>query len=136
MRKRVIICTLALTLAGCATPYQEKTFWSDGGVSAKQVSGDTLIVTAQGNPFTDPETVQAHALRKAADATLAAGMDWFMPLAGRDRSSTTVIANSWGSSAFATPVTRPGESMTVRIGKNPRPDGAMDAREVIAFAVK
>ncbi len=136
MRTDLSLALVALALAGCATPYQEQRWYTTGGVAAKQISSDTLLVSAKGNLYTKSDTVQQYAYRKAAEATLAAGNDWFAPSSSRDSSRTGYAGSNFGSTFLASPLILPGETMTVKMGKNPRPDGAMDARDVIEHLAK
>ena len=132
-------------LCGCETPYQEMGLL--GGVRATRITDDTAQITAAGNAYTDPDTIQRYALRKAAEETVADGFDLFRIEGSADR--TRVGAETFGSaygtrygvfgSSFSAPVIKPGESITVRMLKGPRPDpmpdGEYDAREVLKYLV-
>lgn len=132
MMKTIVLAACGLLMASCATGYQEDTFWSDGGVTATRVTDDTYIISSAGNPYTPQAVVLQHSLRKAAEQTLAAGAEWFVLVDERDSSSTSTLVSAQAGFALATPLTRRGLTMTVRTGTGPRPEGAYDARQVLA----
>lgn len=133
---------VALMLAGCATPYQEMGLL--GGVKATRITDDTAQITAAGNAYTDADTIQQYALRRAAEETIADGFDLFRIASGADRTRTgsesfgSYSGNRWGvwGSSFSMPIIKPGQSLMIRMLKgpkpNPMPDGLFDAREVLA----
>jgi hypothetical protein len=143
MRTTLIALGCAAGLAGCATPYQEMGVL--GGVSSARITMDTFQITARGNGWTDPDTVQRYALRKAAEQTVAAGYDLFAIAGDADRSSavTETFATSghgrrggWlTGSSFQ--MIRPGETLLVRMARYPKPEplppGMFDAHEVLKF---
>jgi hypothetical protein len=116
-----------------------------GGVRATRITGDTAQITASGNAYTDTDTVERYALRRAAEETIGDGFDYFRVAGTADR--TAVGSSSFGSvsgnryGAFATsfsmPIIKPGETITIRMLKGPAssplPDGEYDAREVLRF---
>lgn len=132
-----------IILVGCATPYQE--LGIAGGVKATRVTADTAIITARGNAYTDPDTIQAFALRRAAEETLADGFDFFRIESIQDR--TAVGSQSFGSASanryavvgtsFWMPIVKPGQTLIIRMMKGPRPtpapDGLFDAHEVARY---
>lgn len=130
------------TLTGCATPYQE--MGALGGVRASRITDDTVQITAAGNAYTDQDTIQRYALRRAAEETVNDGFDRFRISSDADR--TRVGSATYGSasgnryavigSAFTMPLVFPGQSLMIKMIKGPRPDpmpdGEFDAREVLA----
>ena len=140
--KPMLTVSLCLALVGCATPYQE--MGALGGVRAVRITDDTAQVTASGNAYTDPDTVQRYALRRAAEETVADGYDLFRISSDADRTSVGSASygyatggrySVWGS-AFSMPIVKPGQSLMIKMVKGPRPDpmpdGEFDAREVLA----
>lgn len=135
----------ALSLAGCATPYQETGFL--GGVTATRIDGTTLQISARGNGYTDPDVIQRFTLRKAAEETIAAGYDLFEIVGTQDRTvsgssrSTYVTGGGGAVQAFSlsTPIIKPGETIMVRMSKGPKPanapPGMFDAREALTYLV-
>ncbi len=135
--------TAVLALAGCATPYQE--MGALGGVKATRFSADTVLITAKGNAYTDEDTVQAYAMRRAAEETIADGYDLFRIEgdADRTRSGTASFVYAGGNrrsafaSAFSIPMIEPGQTLTIKMIKGPKPepmpDGLFDAREVESY---
>lgn len=131
------------TLTACATPYQEMSF--TGGVKATRIAADTAIITARGNAYTDPDTVQTYALRRAAEETLADGFDLFRIESDQDR--TAVGSQSFGTASasryaiigtsFSMPIVKPGQTLVIRMTKGPKPqptpDGLFDAHEVAQY---
>lgn len=138
MRTIVAACA-ALALAGCATPYQEMGML--GGVQATQISSDTFQITARGNGYTDPDTVQRYALRKAAETTLSSGFDLFLIAGDADRNVRGANTfGSWGGgwgSSTSWQMLKPGQTLMVKMLKGPAPDpmppGMFDAREVSKY---
>lgn len=142
--KWIVLGGVALALAGCATPYQEMGF--TGGVAATQLSSDTFQVTARGNAYTDGDTIQRYVLRKAAEATLQAGRDYFVLSTPDDRSSVSrsslAVAsgnrrNVWAN-AFSFDTVKPGQTVTVKMYKGTMPEnapfGMFGAADVLKFA--
>lgn len=142
-----IIATIVTTLAlaSCATPYQEMGF--TGGVQATQITADTAQIRAQGNAYTDADTIQRYALRKAAETTLAAGYDLFYIMGSQDRSTTgyqtfanaTAYGNSAYGSSYGQAFIKPGQSVMIQMVRgpkpNPTPPGLFDARELLKYLV-
>jgi len=134
---------VSLMLSACATPYQE--MGALGGVKATRISGDTAQITARGNAYTDPDTIQRYALRRAAEETVADGFDLFRISTDLDR--TQAGSQSFGyatggrysafGSAFTMPIVKPGQTLLIRMYKGPKPDpmpdGMFDAREVQTY---
>jgi hypothetical protein len=117
-----------------------------GGVRATRITQDTAQITARGNAYTDPDTIQRYALRKAAEETIADGYDLFRIGSDADRtlngSESIGYASGnrysvWGS-AFSMPIVKPGQTLLIKMYKgpapSPMPDGLFDAREVLKFA--
>src|SRR5580658_8637631 len=133
----------AAILTACATPYQE--MGAIGGVKAVRITNDTVQITAAGNAYTDADTIERYALRRAAEETVNDGFDLFRIANTADR--TAVGSESFGSasstkygvfgSSFSMPVIKPGETLTIRMlrgpASKPLPDGEYDAREVLRF---
>ncbi|HWA60781.1 MAG TPA: hypothetical protein VG939_05370 [Caulobacteraceae bacterium] len=131
-----------LTLTACATPYQE--MGALGGVRAVRITQDTAQITASGNGYTDPDTIQRYALRRAAEETIADGFDFFRIV--RDQDRTTAGSATYGSAtgnrygiwgwSFSEPIIKPGQSLMIKMTKgpppNPRPDDLFDAHDVLA----
>lgn len=138
------MCFVTLLLSACTTPYQE--MGSLGGVQATQISSDTFQIRAQGNGYTDPDTIQRYALRKAAEVTISAGYDWFQILSDSNRTvtgaTTSAVATSTRSSTyvFATtmPIIKPGQTVMIKLMKGAVPADAsvtaFDAREILKFS--
>ncbi len=141
-------CTFAalaagLALAGCATPYQDMGFM--GGVRATQISADEAQITARGNGYTDPDTIQRYVLRKAAETTVAAGFDTFAVMNDADRSRSGEIstgsATAYGNSAYAvgysTRIFKPGETVLIKMMHGPKPADApgnvFDAHDLLKY---
>ena len=116
-----------------------------GGVSASRITQDTVQIAAAGNAYTDPDTIQRYALRRAAQETVDDGYDLFRIVSTADRTATgsESFGSTWGGryaifgTAYSMPVIKPGESLTIRMLKGPRPDpmpdGEYDAHEVLHF---
>jgi hypothetical protein len=136
-----VITACVIGLGACATPYQEMGF--TGGVSATQLTGDTFQIVAKGNGYTGSSVIERYALRKAAEVTVANGYDLFLIASAVDRSRVSGFAtnsqyNGNGySSGFSTPIYSPGQTLTVKTFKGPKPADAppnlYDAREVLRY---
>jgi hypothetical protein len=145
MRAMLVLGSAALALAGCATPYQQ--MGPTGGVRATRITDDIAQVTASGNAYTDPDTVQRYALRRAAEETVADGFDLFRISADLDRSATGTASYGVASgnrysvfgSGFTMPIVKPGQTLMIKMMKGPKPDpmpdGEFDAREVLSHLV-
>ncbi len=132
-----------VALAGCATPYQQMSL--TGGVKATRVTADTVLITAKGNAYTDQDTIQSYALRRAAEETIADGYDLFRIAADTDRTQSGSQSFGYAAGgrrsvlggAFSMPIVFPGQSLTIRMSKGPRPDpmpdGLFDAHEVLGY---
>lgn len=142
MKLTVSALALVLALGACATPYQE--MGALGGVQANRISNDTAQITARGNGYTDPDTIQRYALRRAAEETIADGFDLFRINSDLDRTRTGSESygyatgnrySAWGT-AFTMPIIKPGETFVIRMFKgpapNPMPDGMFDAHDVLS----
>ena len=153
-------CAAALT--ACATPYQNTGLL--GGVSAYRLDETTVQIAARGNGFTDPDTIGRYVMRKAAEETVDDGYDLFIVLSSEDRtrtgsfytpgSATTTASGSTdyvGNSAYGNATARttylppqahrfvkPGEAVTIKMLKGPKPPDAppnmFDADEVLKYA--
>jgi hypothetical protein len=137
---------LAVTLAGCATKYQDMGF--AGGVAAEPVMTDVYRIVARGNGYTAQARVQNFVLLKAAETTLGAGGSHFIVL---DQSNQTNVAvgqtpgslqtNVYGRTAFTTytpgttyNIVKPGQDVMIRVvrlkpGETP-PPGAFPAQDI------
>lgn len=141
--RQIAVLACALALSACATPYQE--MGALGGVQASRITADTVQITARGNGYTDADTIQRYALRRAAEETVADGYDLFRISSDADRTrvgsqsfgyATGNRYSIWGSS-FSMPIVKPGQTLMIKMIKgarpNPMPDGLFDAREVLGF---
>lgn len=138
-----MLCLAGLALASCATPYQEMGFL--GGVQAVQITHDTFQITARGNGYTDPDTIQRFALRKAAETTLANGYDYFAVGGEADRSRSSMVTSGYASggrgwaSGFSTTsnIFKPGQTVLIKAFKGklpePAPAGMFDAHELMKY---
>ncbi len=143
--KTLTITCLCLSVMACSTPYQKMGLL--GGVQATQITDDTFQITARGNGYTDPDTIQRYVLRKAAEQTLASGFDVFVIGSETDRSGHGTVGTAYGGggggSAFAFgsswSVIKPGETVLVKMVKGPKPVptplGVYDAREVLRYLI-
>ena len=142
MQRAIVAALTALAVSGCATPYQE--MGALGGVQATRITNDTAQITARGNGYTDPDTIQRYALRRAAEETISDGFDLFHINSDLDRTRTGSESygyatgnrySVWGSS-FTMPIIKPGETFIIKMFKgpapNPMPDGLFDAHDVLA----
>ncbi|HEY3798844.1 MAG TPA: hypothetical protein VGL58_10870 [Caulobacteraceae bacterium] len=138
--RQIALAALALAfLAGCATPYGE--MGAMGGVRATRLTEDTVIISAQGNGYTAADTIQAYALRRAAEETVSDGYDLFRIEGSADRTRQGAVGygSAYGgfASVYSQQVIKPGESLTIKMlhgpAPSPMPDGEYDARELIKF---
>jgi hypothetical protein len=85
MRRLAAWFLIALSIAGCATPYQSDGF--SGGFRETQLAPDVYRVSFHGNAYTSNDRVQDFALLRAADLTLHSGGRYFAVVASADQSS-------------------------------------------------
>ena len=95
MKAVVIILLIAVSLSGCATPYQPSGI--TGGFSVLQIKDEVWRVRFGANGFTTRETAQTYWLYRAAELTPEQGYEGFellsqIPLV-RSSHSDTVYAN-------------------------------------------
>ncbi|HEY2661921.1 MAG TPA: hypothetical protein VGI79_19525, partial [Caulobacteraceae bacterium] len=89
------------------------------------ITSDIAQVTARGSAVTDADKIEQYALRKAAEATLAAGYDHFEVVSASDRSRTLQGVAGYAapglrgfpSVGLTMPFTRPGETMLIRMSR-------------------
>ena len=118
---------LCVSVTACATRYGDMGLL--GGVASAPITDDTYRITAQGNGYTDPTTIQDYSLLKAAEVTLAAGKTYFQIMNGADRTQNieaqtpgTISTHFYGTSAFSTyspgfsyNIVKPGEDLIIRV---------------------
>ena len=75
MLRVLMMAAMAVTLASCATPYQEQSF--TGGFTVKELRPDVVRVHFGGNGYTTRETVQAYWLNRCAELALEKGFAGF-----------------------------------------------------------
>ncbi len=107
MKAVVAILFIAVTLSGCATPYQSSGI--TGGFSVLQIRDDIWRVQFSGNGFTTRETVQTYWLYRAAELTLEKGYEGFellsqIPLVRPSRSDAVYAGESFFVRTAAGPV--------------------------------
>lgn len=102
----------------------------DGGVSAAPITNNAYRISARGNGFTDPPTVQDYSLLKAAEVTLQSGHTHFIVVDSsnattRDFGQTpgTFQTNVIGSTAYTTynpgvtyDIVKPGQDLLIQVG--------------------
>jgi hypothetical protein len=103
-------------LAGCATPYQPMGF--AGGVSAEEITSDTVKISARGNGFTSNATVHDYVMLKAAETTLQKGGTHFTitKFQNSPKSDTIMIPGAYtatGSGNATHSTSHPGTKQTV-----------------------
>jgi hypothetical protein len=75
MLRWVLLAAAAVTLASCATPYQQ--YGVLGGLDAKELRPDVYRVSFQGNGFTTKESVQVYWLNRCAELAVEKGYAGF-----------------------------------------------------------
>lgn len=99
--KKILLISLFLFVASCATPYQSKGL--GGGYSDSMLASDnTYMVTFQGNSYTSADEAYQNALRRCAELTKQNGYNYFVIL----DSSTTMR-----TSTYVTPVQSASDSV-------------------------
>jgi hypothetical protein len=145
----VALTTVALSLMGCATRYQEMGL--AGGVTAEQLTADTWRIVARGNAYTGGTRVQDFVLLKAAETTRAAGGKYFVISASQDASRRDTMVSPpsaettfVGNSAYTTfkpesvnTYVHPGQDTYIQVLRLPPgaqpPPGALSADEIIQY---
>jgi len=125
----LIAVAAGFTLTGCVTPYQSMGFL--GGVRATKVNANTMRIFSQGNGYTSFFLIDAYARLKAAEVTIAHGYDFFQII---DFNDSSRVQNISFSPYTSTPVTKPEETLLIKMFKGPKPADAggdyLDAREI------
>jgi hypothetical protein len=99
---RLLAATLiALSLAACATPtpYAPGATPGGPGFSERRIEENRYAITFRGNSLTPRETVEDYLLYRAAELTLAQGLDHFS-VASRATDAKTRLQSNGGRSAF------------------------------------
>jgi hypothetical protein len=89
--RKLIVPTLILALAACATPYQEKSGLL-GGVSTSQIGRDTYRIEGRLNAFSSGGMLQDYLLLRAAETAASRGAQGFIILGSQDTSRSGTIA--------------------------------------------
>lgn len=106
---------LAVSLAGCATPYQSTGLL--GGLTETRLSEDVWEINFRGNGFTDEKKAKDFALLRSAELTLQNGFSYFMLInSATDKfaGATGVNVLAGGVSAF---IPQPSTTNTVQMYK-------------------
>lgn len=77
LRYALILASISLSLASCATPTAYQPARSGFGYSEQKIESDRYRVTFAGNSSTPRTTVENYLLFRAAELTLASGYDYF-----------------------------------------------------------
>jgi hypothetical protein len=122
---RAIAIAGVILLAGCATPYQPKSF--TGGFSETQLSENTFRVYFRGNGYTGEERAEDFTLLRSAQLAEEHGFSYFIIVDENSASSlaaastptqsyTTASATSVGGTTYGTAQTTtvPGHTFLIR----------------------
>jgi hypothetical protein len=151
-----IAMVCAVVLMGCATPYQAQGF--RGGFTETRFDETTYQIAFKGNAFISPDTVQKYVLYRAAELTIQSGFDHFVIVGAQDRTQTAEVttggtattrttynaftpgtATARSTTTYSpeqrTQFTKPGQSVTIKMGKGPKPerDDAYVASTLITY---
>lgn len=153
---RLLILTLSLLLAACATPYGK--YGIAGGYTDTQIDENTFSVRVEANGFTSQETASRHAMYRAAELSAEKGFDYFVILGGGNGSTSGAIVmpstatsrttvTGYGNTAVARttttysptvamPMVFPNSGLTFKAFKGPKPEdnpNAYDANSVMKY---
>ena len=95
MSKLLTILVVAITLCGCATPYQNTGF--TGGYSETQLQPNVFSVHFRGNGHTSRQRSSDFALLRCAELTMQNGFTHFV-IANSSQDTKTMMYNTGGSS--------------------------------------
>ncbi|MCY4244136.1 MAG: hypothetical protein OXU41_05900 [Gammaproteobacteria bacterium] len=84
----VVAFFAVITVAGCATPYQQRGF--TGGFSETQLAENVFEVRFRGNGYTSSERASDFALLRSAELTLEKGFKYFVVDDDQSISKTTL----------------------------------------------
>ena len=143
MRWAALILIVAV-LCACSTRYQDMGL--TGGVAAQQMTANTFRISARGNAYTSPTTIQDYMVLKAAETTKQVGGTHFIIISAADASRTSYISTAStarttvvGNTAYTTynPGSiyghfKPGQDAYIRVVPAGTP-GATPADEIIRF---
>jgi len=79
MKQKNKLLSLLLLLVGCATPYQEEGFFTNG-YSNDRLAEDIFVITYHANEMTKPDDVLKYALRQCSKVTQKNGYRYFTVL--------------------------------------------------------
>lgn len=74
----LFVLAVTLLLSGCATTYQPKGFFSDGGYTESRIGANTYKVSFECNENTSEAVCDGYLFRRCAELTLNAGYDYFI----------------------------------------------------------
>jgi len=121
--KLLTIPLILFLVVGCASNYEKKTFWSDGGFSETEIQPNVFNVRFMGNAQTSAGRAKDFAMLRASELCIGRGMQYmdigsvtadtrqtgFIP----GSSTTTANATAYGNSAFGSSTTtfNPGTAL-------------------------
>lgn len=139
---RVGLLAVAVSIAGCATAYQPKSF--TGGFSETDLGPTSFKIAFSGNGFTSAERASDFALLRAADKSIEAGCNYFSIMNESEGGSTSSFTTStatfgrhsaWGSS-FTTPIFKPNSALLVRCFENQTAGTTLFDAHFIAHSIR
>jgi hypothetical protein len=152
--RKLIVPTLILALAACATPYQESGLL--GGVSASQIGRDAYRIEGRLNAYSSDGMLQDYLLLRAAETAASRGAQGFIILGSQDTSRsgtitipgqaiTTGSAHAVGNTAYGQTTTtytpsqaynfvKPGGFLMIQLVYDQVPEGMQyfNASEIIS----
>lgn len=131
MKKSLLVLLIVLLLTGCATGYYGDNLFTGDGYKEKSLSSDTMLVTFNGNGFTNANKTYSYAMKRAAQVTLKHGYSYFLVLNNR-----SFLVPHTTSVDFDVQTTNfPTTELTIQFVRS-KTDKAYDAKKVFAEIVK
>jgi hypothetical protein len=139
---QVCLLAIAVSVAGCATAYQPKSF--TGGFSETDLGPTSFKIGFSGNGFTSAERASDFALLRAADKSIEAGCNYFSIMNESEGGSTSSFTTStatfgrhsaWGNS-FTTPIFKPNSALLVRCFANQTSGTTLFDAHFIAHSIR
>lgn len=111
--KKLFGLFILLTLVGCSTKYQPKTFFSCSGYKDTQLSPSTYIITFDGVTYGDSQTVYKYCMIRAAEITKENNCKYFVILSSQGVNNVSYSYNEFGVSSSS----YPSVHMTIKVYK-------------------
>ena len=103
-----LFAVLALTLVGCATPYQQNTEWTARvGYESEEIAPDLYRIKAAGNGFTSPQRIKDIVMMRAAEIARDNAAAGFVFVSTEQHADCATAVGVGAGTIIAVPIIRP-----------------------------